>query len=98
MTEKYAKTVFLRLCSIFSNGCHVFYLITAKNTNLVTNIPKVRYTKFEANRFSSFREEDFLKKCSKYIENWSKMAAILKMAARTIFLMPPFNSGGLVYP
>ena len=61
MTEKYAKTVILGLCSIFSNGGHVFYRITTKNTNLVANMLDIMYAKFEANRFSSFREEDFLR-------------------------------------
>ena len=53
------KTTVWPLCSIFSNGGHVFQWIKNPHTSSMQDTPRNIYAKFGSNLSSSFRGEEF---------------------------------------
>ena len=59
----YKKSAVWSLCSIFSNGSHVFKLIKNPNSPFVQDTLRNNHYKFHANLFSSFIGEDVWRNC-----------------------------------
>jgi len=68
--EKLAKSAYLHLCSIFSNGGHVFRPIKNPHDRFANNTLRTNHAKLQTIWLSSFTGEDFqrynIKKAKKH--------------------------------
>ena len=85
---KICKNWFLRLCSIFSNGGHVFWRIKNSKNNFVHNTLRTNHTNLQNILLSSFREEDF-QRCN--IKNGKKTSKKGNNSHIAFWIFPKFD-------
>ena len=73
VSELLAKIYILPLCSIFSHGGHLGWLVGSRHTFFKLDTPMMSVAKFSLIWPSSFREEDFCKRLLRLTKKWLKI-------------------------